>query len=497
MSELDLDNINLSELYNEPEDLRIEEQDARILKAIITDTKSARYFSNIYDDSLFVGNAKLFAKSVIDYFKTYKALPTKRVLLDINQNNPVFCNEIEYIYNKLDNLDYNISDFQYDLTKVKNRFIQKEVVSLKNSVEQIDFNSVDYDTVIRNLRSKISLVEKIKQGKKEAYKQKTLKEYLPTFREDFIKKSKDPTVGRGILTGYSYLDYITNGLQEAELLIISAETGGGKSLMLNNMAIQIWMQQNAIGQTSPWTKGYNILFFSLEMPFEQCFRRTLSRLAEVSTYALRDCQITERAQLEKLRDTSKFIKNYPFEFEIVDVPRGVTIEEIEERYLESIDKGFVPDVVFVDYLGLMETSQQFSEDWLKLGYISAQLHEFGRVYNVPVCTAVQLNRPKNPKDPSETIGIHRIGRSALIMTNASIAIQIEKRIDEETFPDMPYHIIKNRHGECGKHHLKKLFAKSTLIDFEPYVPIINDGEFKPVVNSIDDISNYLEKLGWD
>ncbi|MAE87674.1 MAG: hypothetical protein CMB80_33380 [Flammeovirgaceae bacterium] len=235
------------------------------------------------------------------------------------------------------------------------------------------------------------------------------------------------------------------------------------------------------------------------MPYDQCVRRTMARLSGISTYGLRDCQITDEAQLKSLSKAATFCQKFPYEFEVVDIPRGVTVRTIEERYLEAVANGRAPDVVVIDYLGLMEVEGHLGiDDWLKLGHIAGQLHEFSRTYNVIVLTAVQLNRPKG-KGPDEIIGLHRIGRSSLIMHHATVGIQIETRVDEETFDDMPYHIIKNRNGERGNHLLKKNFRSATVIDREPYVPIQDDGvgSFANVTLKMEDISAQLDDHGWN
>ena len=266
------------------------------------------------------------------------------------------------------------------------------------------------------------------------------------------------------------------------------------SMMLSNMAIQMWMQKNTIDTINP-TKGHNVLYFSLEMPYAQCFRRTMARLSRISTYALRDCQITNEKKLEDLSKAANFVKRYEPEFEIVDIPRGVTVKQIEDRYLEAVAKGHRPDVVVVDYLGLMNAPEKDGDDWLRLGYIAGSLHEFARVYNVVVLTAVQLNRPKS-KDRNDIIGLQRIGRSNSIMDHATLAIQIETRPDECTYPDMPYHIIKNRNGELGDHYLKKMYGTATLIDGEPKKMADDSiGEFT-AANTMEDLSDKFSEYGW-
>lgn len=812
---------DLADFANEVYDdsIRLEEQDLRLLKALVSDDNAARQLATAYGSELFVGDAAPFAESAISYFKTYNNLPTRRVMTD---KSPVF----EYIWDELDKINYNKSEFSYDLDKIQNRFVQQEVFGLRRDLDELD-PTHDPEGVLRDIRARVEKAEKVKRGKEAAYTQKTLKSYMPEFKDEFKAKVQNPELGRGIMTGYSYLDYVTNGLQPTDMLIVGAETGGGKalpldlpiptpngfklmgdlnvgddifgrdggvykvtgeskvfndtcwefsfndgssiishenhewftinhaeqvaysrgdktsgsvktskeivetlkcgnrnnhaipitdplqlpekdlkiepyllgywlgdgassdgrittqdfqvvaefekfgfkhsktydkyngkaktfsflglrqvlrsyslidnkhipeeylwssynqrvallqglmdsdgtvrkesggcvftntnkkiidgfcqilnslgilhhvsskmptlhgkeckmcwnvsfvtsipafrldrklskqnleprlnrfryitnatkvegvktkcievnspdhlflageimvpthnSMLLANMAAQIWMQKNTLEDPSV-EAGKNVLYFSLEMPFDQCARRTFARLSQISTYALRDAHISKQ-QAKRLAQVDNFIENYESEFEIVDIPRGVTAENIEERFLESVTKGHRPDVVVVDYLGLMSAPDIQGDDWLKLGEIAGKLHEFARAQNVVVLTAVQLNRPKG-KDPNDIIGLHRIGRSSNIMHHASIGIQIETRPDEDTYADLPYHIIKNRNGERGHHILKKQFKYATLVDQDSYRPQHdNIGSFT-AVNQFDDLTDTLKDLGW-
>jgi hypothetical protein len=115
----------------------------------------------------------------------------------------------------------------------------------------------------------------------------------------------------------------------------------------------------------------------------------------------------------------------------------------------------------------MEDMEEDSEDWLALGKLAGRIHEFARVYSIPVVTAVQLNRlaPAKNQSDSQIVGLHRIGRSSLMATHATLIIQIETRQDEETHDDILGHVIKNHDGEARKKFsLWKNFAHSSITD---------------------------------
>lgn len=476
----------------------VQEQDLRLLKAITSDSRLALDFINSNDHNVFLGAARPVGKAVCDYIRAYKTPPTKRVLVDKYSGDKDFATQIERIFDSFPVVEFNPTEYQYDLEKIRQRYCDTKFNALKDDIRFHDKGNPDQ--MLEKMEHAIKDIKRVRQPSRSAYIQKPIDEYLHEFHQDYIAKIENPELGQGVLTGYSYLDYVTNGLNPAEMLIIGGETGAGKSMLLNNMAIQMWMQKNTIAtDPSQYTRGYNVLYFSLEMPYKGCFRRTLARLADISTYGLRDSKLT-KAETESLQMASRFIKKYSAskaKFEIVDIPRGVTVEQIEERYLEAKTR-FEPDIIVVDYLGLLEDSKAEGDDWLKLGYIAGKLHEFGRAYNTRIMTAVQLNRPtKSQKnaDPGELIGIHRIGRSSLIMHHANVGLQIESRKDEAARDTMVYHIIKNRDGELGRHEIKKKFANAAIFDM-PFMPPDRDefGSFVSGFDDSDDISAQVRKI---
>lgn len=238
------------------------------------------------------------------------------------------------------------------------------------------------------------------------------------------------------------------------------------SFLLNNLATQMWLQGSTF-KGSELNRGYNVLFFSLEMGYQQCFDRFVARLTGVPYRNFSGTLSYE--EKEKIYEATKFIERYPYEFEIVDIPRNLTVREMELRYQESL-LTHKPDIVVVDYMGLMGDAGNKEQDWLKLGLLAGELHEFARTYDVVLLTAAQLtdlkrgNKGEAPKSEDAAVGMHRIGRSSLIMHHANLGIQIEKRVGEEKYTDLKYHLIKNRKGPLGKGFLSKDFAKASLLD---------------------------------
>lgn len=453
--------------------------DLVILKTLVTNKKHALDFANDYDPKLFSTEVWNFANLAVGYIRTYKELPTLRVMVERLSKgaNDKLIDHVKKVWAQLDAIKYDDKEYKFDLGKLKKRFEEKQLIGMKDQFAKLEPGAMDVPKAVSEMLKAIQSIKSLETSK--TFDRKTLKEAVPIFREEYNAKMENPEFDKGIRTGYSYLDSATDGLRPGELVLVGGESGAGKSMFLMNIAIQMWMQQNTIDMTDGFGPGNSVLYFSLEMPFKPCLNRVLARMSSNPSKKIRNATLNSDEAV-KLKKALKFINNYPHQFEIVDIPRGATMEGLETIFEEAKNL-YDPKIVVIDYLGLMDYEGADMEDWLKLGKISEKIHEFARVHNVTVLSAVQLNRSKG-KESEDRIGMHRIGRSALIMTNANIAIQIESRPNEKDYPDMNYHLIKNRDGELGQGKVTKNLAAGTLIDDSPLDSMTEEERKKAIMD---------------
>ena len=461
--------------------MTLNQLDLVVLKTIITSRKYALEYVHDCNEKLFQPDLWRFVKFSIDYIRAYKEVPTKRVLLERAAGNSSLTEYINTVFSKLEGVEYDIKEYKHDLDKLKTRYAEKLIGELKDKLNKQ--TTTDVNGGVNELQSVVNNIRSINQVK--AYDQGSLRESIEDFHNRYIAKKKDPNYGIGIPTGYSFLDFTLCGLRSSEMFLIAGPTGGGKSLMLMNMAINMWLQGNTIDMKKDFKKGYDILYFSLEMPKNDMEERIFSRLSMVPQKSIRDAKLNdiEEAKLDK---AMQFASNYPHDFEIVDVPRGATIETIELIFNDVALRRKKPQVVVIDYLALMDHKDQTLDDWLKMGKIAEQLHEFTRVHEIVMLSAVQVNDPKLDmgKNIEQQIGLHRIGRSKLIMHNANFGLQIEKTQDSDLRPDLNLHLIKSRRTELVRGKAYKNYTCCALLN-DPFVEEQSSGD-------IDDISNKME-----
>lgn len=463
-----------------------QELDLTILKTLISDKKRALDFVNECDTKVFSSELWNFSNIVVSYLRTYKELPTLRVIEEklSRGNNTHLLESVRKTWDQLNRINAPDSEYKFELEKIKQRFAEKQLTALKDKLAGQEPGTMDITKSMAEIQKTMQSIKGLNEVK--SYERKTIKGARASFIEKFNAKRSNPKVDSGLMTGYSFFDFSTNGIKAADFILIAGESGFGKSMLLNNMAVQTWMQKNTLDMTSGFTEGKNIVYFSLEMPYEDCFNRLLSRLSGVPTRKIDEPSTINKEELAKIQQALAFIKEYPYEFEIIDIVDACA-NDID---LILNDINYQIDALFIDYLGIMKPNEKGEEqDWLKQGIIAYETRGIARRRSLPIFSAVQLNRKAQAKDSAENIGLSRLARSATIATHATHVVQIENRANEENYPDFLYHLIKNRKGPKGKGRLIKNLACATLLD----EAMPEDHTFFPMQDP-DDISDKIELL---
>jgi len=437
--------------------------DLNILKVITTNKRHAITFIAECNNQVFSSEFFSFGKHLIDYIKLYKDVPTKRTLLDRFKkgSNQKLIELISKQWDEIEAHQYDEKEYAFDLIKIKERLSQSLLQKLGSELQKANAAEIDVKEIVKQVRNTSSQVSALFEQKK--FDQKTLKDIIPDFRDYYATVQKNKDFGKGILTGYKQLDKVLNGLRKQEFLLIGGETGSGKSISLCNFAVQMWMQKNTIDVHSNFSKGYNGVFFSLEMPLQDTFQRKLARMAMVNQRKIRDAKL-DTDELARLKKAVTFIENYPYTLEIVDASQGCTLEFIETTLLD-IKSRYIPDFIIIDYMALMDavvtSSDSEDADWLKLEKISEQLFKFCRSNDVALISAAQL---KDGKTSGKDTGQHRLARAKGVLKNVNFFIQLVKRDGEEKYTDMPWKMVKSRRTELCDGSFIKDFQCCALLD---------------------------------
>jgi replicative DNA helicase len=195
------------------------------------------------------------------------------------------------------------------------------------------------------------------------------------------------TMITGVPTGFKDFDAKTAGLQPADLIIIAARPGMGKTAFSLNIASHAAFS------------GYGVAVFSLEMAKEQLALRLLCSEARVDNSRVRTGYLSDRdfpklaTAAGKLHDALIYIDDTP----------AISVLELRakaRRLARDRDKKL--GLIIVDYLQLMRGTGAAQNREQEISEISRSLKALAKELNVPVMAISQLNRrveDRNDKTP--------------------------------------------------------------------------------------------------
>jgi len=181
---------------------------------------------------------------------------------------------------------------------------------------------------------------------------------------------------RGLPTGISGVDEITNGLEGGDFVIVAGRPGMGKSVYASDVAIAA-------------SKHNKVVFISLEMSYHRLVERMISATAQVShTKMVRGGLDNNHKQLIK-QAVSELSKH---DLWIDDTPR-LSPARVKEILTEHANI----DLLIIDYLQLMQGSRTEGRRQ-EVADMSRDLKLMTQEFNIPIMALCQLNRECERRD---------------------------------------------------------------------------------------------------
>jgi len=181
-----------------------------------------------------------------------------------------------------------------------------------------------------------------------------------------------------VSTGWPTLDKkLFGGFNKGELNIFAGGSGSGKSLFMQNIAIN-WI-----------TQGLNGVFLTLELSEGLCAMRIDSMMANVSTREI-------FKEIDTVEMKVKMAGKKSGALRIKYMPAQSNVNQIRAYLKElQVQTGMKLDFIMVDYLDLvMPVSAKVSPSdlFVKDKYVSEELRNLAKEFNILMVTASQLNR---------------------------------------------------------------------------------------------------------
>lgn len=248
----------------------------------------------------------------------------------------------------------------------------------------------------------------------------------------------------GIPTGFNVIDQLTWGLQKTDLIIIAARPSIGKSSWCLNA-----IRHAAVNCDPAFPCG----IFSLEMSEQQLSFKLLADLAKINTQKFKSGMFSKE-DWSSLSNAAGKLNQAPI---FIDDSSGLTLNEIRSRSRQMVKKNDVK-LIMVDYLQLMQGTENSQNRNLELDFISGGLKRLAKELDIPVVAVSQLNRKVEERNNKRPV-MSDLRDSGGLEQNADVIAFLYRdeyynKADNNPLKGMGEFIIsKNRTGPTGIAHM--------------------------------------------
>lgn len=388
--------------------------EAEIISKVI-DTGRVEEITGGFSAEMFVNEQNQAAfEFIVGYQRKYKAAPTKKAL---QENVPGF--EFEHVQ---ETLEYTLDRFKERIYK---RAGQDMVLELGDAIDDPERSK---DIVGEFLAAARDLATLLPTNEIARFSDSIE-------RKEQYEKEVASGVRKGIPFGYKTLDGMTGGLKKHQFAVVSAFLGIGKSTAINSFAYNMHgLPEDLV-----------IMVVTLELEKHTLMNKFDAMAAGINYRNIEHLSLSEE-EIDRWNKTAKIIKKKKKSKNDIIVLDRMSNATPDKVFAETVKHK--PDVVFVDYLGLMRSSSATRSNsmWQSMVEITQDLKQNARTLGVPIVAAAQTNR-SGSKDGSE---LDNIGASISIAQDADLVIGLHADEDMKKQSKMEMRLQKNRMGPLGK-----------------------------------------------
>ncbi|MGP1577229.1 MAG: replicative DNA helicase [Treponema sp.] len=261
---------------------------------------------------------------------------------------------------------------------------------------------------------------------------RTPKEIIPGAIETIEARSKHRDEFSGIPSGFEFLDTLTSGFQNSELIIIGARPSIGKTALALTMADHIAV-----------TCKIPAAFFSLEMSDMQLMLRLFSVESRVSSSKIRSGNL-RLADFERIQDAAGRLYDAPLY--IVDMPNMKLLDLRAMARQLCLQEGV--KIIFIDYLGLITSENTIIPRHERFAEISQSLKSLARELDIPVVALSQVGRDAEGTAPT----LANLRESGAIEQDADVVMFLHRAKREDA--DTELIVAKQRNGPVSTVNLE-------------------------------------------
>ena len=319
---------------------------------------------------------------------------------------------------------------------------QRDVLE-KYKIREINRITKEFQQSLMTEQDRLYMVEEIERIEQLSIKtENTLKNQLLEFVDNFL--SDEPK--NFIKTGLENIDRQIIGFEPTQLIVLGARPGAGKTAIALNMMYNIARN------------GYPVTFFSLETTDQKILERLVSSTSNVDTLKIvQKTNISDKEANRVMQAVDKIDKLHGTGFEIIDKAH-VTQQDVRQAAMKKYDK---PQVIFIDYLQLLNPDKSQKDRRLDVEKISRDLKIIAKENNCVIVALSQLSRGVENRQNKRPM-LSDLRESGSIEQDANMVMFLyredyydEMLQDKETgISEVECNVAKNRDGVVGMVPLK-------------------------------------------
>ena len=381
-------------------------------------------------------------------FNTFKEMFKKDKEIDLilfisylkEKNISVTITEITDIYNAT----FSLANIESYIDKLKELKVKRNILKFTTS---INYN-IDSSEIIDKLQKVLEDNTTVKTNNIST------KEYLFEFMEQ-LEQEKN-IENEYIKTGLVSLDSKILGIKNKQLITISAYTGIGKSVLVNQLI------------SNMLRKDKKVTLFTLEMGREEIINRLISTNTAIEYSKLYKRELTDEEKI-KITDFISYLYTKNLEiYEFMD-----NLKDIISTIKKEKMKGNT-DIIFIDLINRINNSEADIKNRAEyLGGITRKLKLLAGKLDIPIVITAQINRVvEGRQDKRPTLA--DIKESGGIAEDSDLVLglyrdrELERREVRESLNDKGILDYNSKNADCNPNAIELLILKGRNINIGTY-----------------------------
>lgn len=304
------------------------------------------------------------------------------------------------------NTPSNLSEIHYVVDQVRNSWMRNAVVmSLTRAARGVDDFSPT--TVAQTIIGELEQLQQRVGGSNTVAV--TVRDMVPQRLDEYDHRDANPDQYRGLLTGFTEMDKLTNGLQPGEIVTVVGNTGIGKTKFREKMLYNFWRGGHSVVEVL--SECYP------EHTQERLECMALGGMISVPpgmylSHLLRAGKLTEE-QKEVYRQVLESFEEIPSEYCIVSPNSYMYLDELESTIAGLKQRHGIMALGVDDFHNQRLGSLRDAEDHLTQGAVMTWLKRIAVRYKLVVLVEIQ--------EKQGTVGKKHVDKSEVVAYSHKIA----------------------------------------------------------------------------